>query len=85
MTITKMVWIITEYVHRKKQFCAHFCGLPFFGSICRARMRAPMKRMHSIGAMFTVCLAWLKELLSCPRLVVEALNSSSVFTTATPR
>merc|ERR1719486_1908030 len=57
MTITKIVWIITEYVHRKNQFCAHFCGLPFFGSICNARMRAPMKRMHSIGAKFTVNLA----------------------------
>merc|ERR1719191_1815105 len=38
------------YVHMKKQFCAHFCGAPFTGSICSARIRAPMKRTASMGA-----------------------------------
>ena len=33
--------------------CAHSCGLPLTGSICKARIRVPMKRIASIGAKFT--------------------------------
>ena len=31
--------------------------MPNFGSIWRARIRAPMKRIESIGAKFTVAVA----------------------------
>merc|ERR1719408_373724 len=44
----------------KKQFCAHFCGAPFTGSIWRARIRAPMKRMASMGAKFIDSVAALQ-------------------------
>merc|ERR1719420_472854 len=46
-----------EKVQKKKHLCAYGCGLPFLGSIWRARIRAPMKRMQSIGAKLTVIFA----------------------------
>merc|ERR1719262_1232129 len=52
-----MHWTITALVHRYMQFCAHRCGLPLIGSICSARMRAPMNRTAIIGAKNIVQIA----------------------------
>merc|ERR1719262_1994492 len=52
-----MHWTITALVHRYMQFCAHACGAPLTGSICSARMRAPMKRTAIIGAKNIVQIA----------------------------
>merc|ERR1719420_2756616 len=61
MIITNNVWMRTEYVHMKKQFCAHFCGLPCLGSICKARILAPTNRIHNIGAKLTVYFASVRR------------------------
>merc|ERR1719487_1965072 len=53
----KRVCARSAYVHMKKQFCAHFCGLPLTGSMFNARMRAPMKSTASIGAKFMLAVA----------------------------
>merc|ERR1719449_93324 len=53
----KQVCERSAYVHMKKQFCAHFWGLPLTGSMFNARMRAPMKSTASIGAKFIDAVA----------------------------
>merc|ERR1719428_2013888 len=53
----KHVCARSAYVHMKKQFWAHFWGLPLTGSIFNARIRAPMKRTASIGAKFIDAVA----------------------------
>merc|ERR1719261_319 len=52
IAMVKHVWTSNAYVHMKKQFWAHFCGAPLTGSICKARILAPMKRTDNMGAKF---------------------------------
>merc|ERR1719156_480080 len=56
----KQVCARSAYVHMKKQFCAHFWGLPLTGSMFNARIRAPMKSTASIGAKFMLAVAVIR-------------------------
>merc|ERR550514_2147687 len=55
MARTHCNWIAPEHMYM--QFCAQLCGAPLIGSICSARMRAPMKRTAIIGAKNIVQMA----------------------------
>merc|ERR1719321_2156090 len=56
----KHVCARSAYVHMKKQFWAHFWGLPLIGSMFNARIRAAMKSTASIGAKFMLAHAVIK-------------------------
>merc|ERR550514_889155 len=55
MARTHCNWIAPEHMYM--QFCAQLCGAPLIGSICNARMRAPMKRTAAMGAKNMVQMA----------------------------
>merc|ERR1719515_339026 len=85
--VEKKAWNTTEKVQRKNAPCAHHGGLPHFGSICKARILAPMKSTASIGDMFTVKRASVKTATIFSKSLVQPRlgnSSNAVFEKARP-
>merc|ERR1719389_1059665 len=83
--MTMSVCTTTEPVHMKKHICAQRCGLPYLGSICKARMRAAMKRIANIGAKLTVYLARISVPSSFVMKGERPMSSTVVLHSATRR
>merc|ERR1719316_2115259 len=66
-----MHWINMALVHMYIELCAQPCGAPLTGSICNARIRAPMKSTAIIGAKNMVQIAPSSAPVSFEELIPE--------------